>query len=100
MTDSPDDKPITNFEETDTEESGSCNAPNRLYRRLFVYISMAVAWATALFLAKFGTTDIARMVADSMTSYWHLMGVTYILGHSVDRSEILRHLGQPFRRDQ
>lgn len=51
---------------------------------------MFLAWATALVLTKFGGEGkIAVIVADSMMTYLLTMGITYIVGHSMDRSEVL-----------
>lgn len=100
-----DDKPVTDLKDmagsTDVEvetptPAHDCDTPNRAIRRLFVFISMFLAWVTGLVLVKFGGEGkIAILVADSMMTYVITMGITYIVGHSVDRSEIL---GKVFRR--
>lgn len=90
------DKPVTDIK--DMAGSTDVDTPNRLIRRLFVYISMFVAWATGVVLVKFGgESKIAVLVADSMMTYVITMGITYIVGHSVDRSEILSKV---FRRKE
>ena len=82
-----DDAPVTDYEGDDV--------PNRMFRRLFVYGSMILAWATAVILAKIATGDSAltRIVVDGCISYCLIMGPSYLVGHSVDRSAILDKVG-------
>lgn len=91
-------KPITDIEAE--VEGVSCESPNRTYRRRFVYVSMLFAWATALFLSKYGAGDIAKTVADSMNTYVIIMGPAYLLGHTVDRSEMLTRMGESFNKKE
>lgn len=93
------DTPVTDLNQAATTTEGEactgpdCTSPNRLARRLFVYVSMAVAWATSVVLTAYGgESKLAHLVADSMCTYNITMGVTYIVGHSVDRSQILDKL--------
>lgn len=90
------ESPNTNLEAMEGESQDS-NVPNRSARRLFVYISMAVAWATAVAEAHFGGDGkVAHLVADSGCTYVITMGVTYIAGHSVDRANFL---GKMFNKE-
>lgn len=93
-----DDAPIT-----DLGKMAACvtdESPNRTTRRLFVYSTMLIALVVAVSLSVFGKTDNQNIkaVVDSMNTYLLTMGPVYLIGHSIDRSEVLTKLGESFER--
>ena len=94
------DKPITDVAAAPVADDGINNPkPSRLIRRLFVYISMSVAWGTSVYLSYHpGAPELTRLIVESCNTYNLTIGVSYVLGHTVDRSEILAKLGESFKR--
>ena len=76
------------------------NTPNRARRSYFVIASSVVAYISSMFLAMKGVGDIAAKVADSMMTFLTVVVPTYILGHSIDRSEVLTRIGERFKKDE
>ena len=77
---------------------GTDGAPSRARRTAFVFVSTFVAFLGAMSLSFVGVSKIAELVADGLITYMIAMGVTYIAGHSIDRSEVLTRIGESFSR--
>lgn len=93
------EKPITDVAAAPADEGINAPNPSRLIRRLFVYISMAVAWGTSVYLSYHpGAPELSKLVVDACNTYNITMGISYVLGHTVDRSEILAKIGESFKR--
>jgi hypothetical protein len=73
-------------------------APVRARRSYFVIASSGIAYLSSMYLAIKGSGDIATKVADAMMTYLTVVVPTYILSHSVDRSEMLTKIGESFKK--
>lgn len=93
------DKPITDVNAAPADDGINNPKPSRLIRRLFVYVTMAIAWGTSVYLSyRPGTPELSKLIVDACNTYNITMGLSYVLGHTVDRSEILAKVGESFKR--
>lgn len=81
-----------------SEAGHSIQEPSRVRRAVFVFGSALASYSGAMALSFLGTGKIAELVADGLITYMIAIGVTYIAGHSIDRSELLSKLGESFTR--
>lgn len=83
-----------------SERPDGVNMPNRNRRTYFIFASSAIAYVSSMYLAIKGAGDISVKVAESMMTFLTVVVPTYILGYSIDSSNVLGKIGNSYKKDQ